>query len=78
MTAKPAKGQRGHLIDSFDGTYYFRVYDADHNFTDYLLRHCDLTVIIDDDDAFLYQDETGAKLDHSPLTLGDENDQDQN
>ena len=43
MTPKSAKGLRGHIIDSFDGTYYFRVYDADHNFTDYELRHCDLT-----------------------------------
>jgi hypothetical protein len=71
-TTQSAKGLRGHIIDSFDGTYFFRVYDADHNFTDYLLRHCDLTVIIDDDDAFLYQDEIGATLDHSPGTLGKE------
>ena len=69
-TAKSAKGVRGHIIDSFDGAYYFRVYDADHNFVDYDLRHCDLTVIIDDDDAFLYDDEFSTRLDHSPGTLG--------
>jgi hypothetical protein len=46
------------------------VYDADHNFTDYDLRHCDLAVIIDDDDAFLYEDEFSASLDHAPATLG--------
>jgi hypothetical protein len=66
----PAKGLRGHIIDSFDGTYYFRIYDKNHNFTDYDLRHVDLAVIIDDDDAFLYADEFSAKLDHSPPTLG--------
>ena len=54
MTVRSAKGLRGHIIDSFDGNYWFRVYDADHNFTDYDLRHCDLAIIIDDDDAFLY------------------------
>ena len=74
MTAKSAKGLRGHIIDCFDGNYYFRVYDADHNFTDYLLRHCDLTVVIDDDDAFLYEDEFSATLDHAPATLGKQND----
>lgn len=78
MTARSAKGLRGHIIDSFDGTYYFRVYDADHNFTDYVLRHCDLTVIIDDEDAFLYEDEFSATLDHSPATLGKEDEQKEN
>ena len=70
MTARSAKGLRGHIIDTFDGNYYFRVYDADHNFTDYDLRHCDLAVIIDDDDAFLYEDEFDASLNHAPATLG--------
>ena len=74
MTARSAKGLRGHIIDSFDGNYWFRVYDADHNFTDYDLRHCDLAVIIDDDDAFLYEDELSASLDHAPATLGTKHD----
>ena len=72
MSTKSAKGLRGHLIDQFDGTYCFRVYDADHNFTDYELRHCDMTVIIDDEDACLYDDEHGTRLDHAPATLGKE------
>ena len=67
---KSAKGLRGHIIYSFDGKYYFRVYDKDYNFTDYQLQHCDLTVIIDDDDAFLYDEEFSTRLDHSPTTLG--------
>ena len=67
---KSAKGLRGHLIYSFDGDYYFRVYDKDHNFVDYAIRHSDLTVIIDDDDAVLYDDEFSTTLDHAPVTLG--------
>jgi hypothetical protein len=67
---KPAKGLRGHLIYSGNGDYYFRVYDKDHNFVDYVVRHSDLTVIIDDDDATLYEDEFSTILDHSPATLG--------
>jgi len=67
---KPARGVKGCIIDSFDGNYYFRVYNADHTFVDYHLRHCDLQVIIDDDDAVLYDDELGQRLDHSPATLG--------
>jgi hypothetical protein len=70
MTTRSANGVRGHLLNLIDGTVVFRVYDAEHNFVDYDLHHSDLTVVIDDDDAFLYQDESGAKLDHSPATLG--------
>lgn len=69
---KSANGARGCIISGFDGTYYFRVYDADHNFTDYDLHHCDLAVIIDDEDAFFYSDESGTRLDHAPATLGKE------
>ena len=71
MTAiKSANGVTGQLITSFDGTVYFRVYDEDHNFKDYELAHSDLTVTIDDVDAFFYDDEFTTRLDHSPATLG--------
>lgn len=55
-----------------DGTYCFRVYGENHTFVDYDLLHCDLTVTITDDDAYLYQDENGASLDHAPLTSGND------
>jgi hypothetical protein len=67
---KPAKGVRGCIINSFNGNYYFRVYNPDHSFVDYDLHHCDLSVIVDDDDAVLYDDKQGQRLDHSPATLG--------
>jgi hypothetical protein len=67
---KSAQGVKGHLIRSFDGEYYFRVYDADHNFRDYDLAQSDLTVTIDDADAFFYEDEFNDRLDHAPATLG--------
>ena len=71
MTAvKSANGVTGQLITIFDGRVYFRVYDKDHNFVDYELAHSDLTVTIDDVDAFFYSDEFTARLDHSPDTLG--------
>jgi hypothetical protein len=50
----------------------FRVYDADHNFVDYDIRHSDLTVVIDDADAYFYRDEYTDVLDHAPATLGRE------
>jgi len=65
-----AKGIKGIIIGGLDGTYYFRVYDADCNFVDYDLIHSDLQVIIDDEDAVLYDDVHGQRLDHSPETLG--------
>ena len=70
MANRSANGLKGQLIRSFDGTYYFRVYDKDHNFEDYALTHSDLTIVIDDPDAFLYDDEFSTRLDHSPATLG--------
>jgi hypothetical protein len=72
MKTKSAKGIRGHLLDTFDGNYVFRVYDENYNYKDYLLRHCDLTVIIDDVDADLYEYPDGACfLDHAAGTLGE-------
>ena len=66
----PAKGVKGYLIDSFDGNYYFRVYDG-KEFKDYLVRHCDLEITLHDDDATFYEYEDGTlTLDHSYETLG--------
>ena len=69
-----ANGVTGMILSLHDGegTVVFRVYDAEHNFTDYLLNHSDLRVTIQDEDAFFYQskDPERASLDHSPATLG--------
>lgn len=48
--------------------YVVRVYREDHKFTDYDLMHCDLGIVIDDEDAAFYEDQ--RLLDHSPETLG--------
>ena len=74
-TAKSADGVEGCLIPGVDGELYFRVYDADHNFQDYLITHSDLTVTITDPDAFFYDESSynegyRARLDHAPATLG--------
>lgn len=73
MTIKSANGVRGHLLNLADDTVVFRVYDAEHNFVDYDLCHSDLTVTIDDEDAYFYRDEFQDKLDHAPATLGIDN-----
>jgi hypothetical protein len=70
MTHKSANGVRGHLLNLIDGTVVFRVYDSEHNFVDYEIHHSDLTVVIDDPDAYFYRDEYTDVLDHSPATLG--------
>ena len=67
-----ANGVRGHLLNLANGTIVFRVYDAEHNFVDYNIHHSDLTVIIDDADAYFYRDEYNDVLDHAPVTLGRE------
>jgi len=52
------------------------VYDDNHNFVDYDLRHSDLTVTINDEDAYFYRDEYSDALDHAPETLGKQNGKD--
>ena len=69
MKPVSANGVSGHLI-SVEGRTMFRVYDQDHNFTDYDLHHADLEVMITDPDAYFYRDEFSDRLDHSPETLG--------
>ena len=69
MKPVSANGVSGHLI-SVQGRTMFRVYDQDHNFTDYDLHHADLEVMITDPDAFFYRDEFTDRLDHGSDTLG--------
>ena len=71
-----ANGVSGVLCRSaVDGHYFFRVYDADHNFTDYLLIHDDLPVTISSDALASFYRAGGEPipdyfLDHSPEVLG--------
>jgi hypothetical protein len=71
----PANGVEGHLLyvgeDDEGGTgYVFRVYTDSGEFTDYDLCHTDLCVTITDQDATFYSDDNGNRLNHSPKTLG--------
>ena len=69
MTITPANGITGHLLRSgYD--VVFRVYDENHQFTDYDLTHSDLCVTITDEDAAFYSELRSNRLDHSPATLG--------
>ena len=68
VTIKPANGVTGHLLRSgYD--VVFRVYDENHQFTDYDLTHSDLCVTITDEDAAFYSEPRSDRLDHSPATL---------
>jgi len=69
---QPADGVEGCLIRGHDGTYYFRVYDANHDFVDYDLMHSDLSITITDADAYFYRGDGGDRLDHAPATLGED------
>lgn len=69
-TAVSASGKNGVLIRSL-GTFFFRVYHADHTFTDYEIRHDDLSVTIDQDSlAAFYTDGQRHVLDHAPEVFG--------
>ena len=71
MKPTSADGTKGHLIRSFEGNYFFRVYNGT-DFVDYDLTHSDLCVTITDTDAFFYRKDGIDRLDHSPQTLGHE------
>lgn len=73
MQIKSANGISGQLLRTFDregSNYFFRVYNSDGTFTDYDLAHSDLSITINDEDAFFYEDNESNLLDHSPKTLG--------
>ena len=71
---KSAKGLNGILIKDIYGISFFRAYDSVgvyENFKDYDIRHRDMNVILDDDDAYIYKREDGSYfIDYSPQTLG--------
>ncbi len=73
MKIKSANGISGQLLKTFDSkgfNYFFRVYHSDGTFTDYDLAHSDLSITINDEDAFFYEGNESNLLDHSPKTLG--------
>lgn len=69
---KPQKinNLKGILCRSFDSRYFFRTYNEDGTFTDYELRHSDLEIEISDSDAYIYERNGELCIDHSPRTLG--------
>ena len=69
--ATPAGGTTGVLCRGIHGEHFFRVYDRQGEFTDYALRHDDLTVTIAADElAAFYRIGDDHLLDHSPEVLG--------
>ena len=67
----PAAGRKGVILRSFDGRLVFRVYDEAGSFTDYDLRHDELSVTIGADAlASFYRIGDDHILDHSPEALG--------
>jgi hypothetical protein len=66
-----ARGVRGFILRDIDGSFFFRVYHEDKNFTDYELLHDDLEVVITlDASAAFYKLDNRMILDHSPEVLG--------
>lgn len=51
---KPAAGVRGVILRSVEGELTFRVYHDAHGFTDYEIRHDDLSVTIAADELALF------------------------
>jgi hypothetical protein len=71
-TEIPAGGVTGVLCRSLDSKYFFRIYHADKTFTDYDLRHDDMTITIAADELVsFYRLENGdGVLDRSSDLFG--------
>ena len=68
---RPAAGAKGVLIRTLDGAVMFRVYHDRERFTDYEIRHDELSVTIDADALAAFYTVGGRDvLDHSPEVLG--------
>ena len=70
MRPKKIKKLKGILCRDHSGEAFLRTTKANGTFRDYQIYHSDLSVIIEDDDAFLYQKNGNWIIDHSPATLG--------
>jgi hypothetical protein len=69
--AESAAGIRGVLLRSSHNTFVFRVYQTNGQFTDYDIRHGELSVTIDADElAAFYTLAEREVLDHAPEVLG--------
>lgn len=69
--ARSAAGVKGVLIRTADSQILFRLYHDSERFTDYAIRHADLSVTIDETELAAFY--TGGRenlLDHSPEVLG--------
>lgn len=70
-SVEPAAGVKGILIRTFDGAVVLRVYRNHEDFTDYEIRHDELSVTIDAEElASFYKIGERDVLDHSPEVLG--------
>lgn len=70
-SVEPAAGVTGIIIRTLEGMLLFRVYHDRERFTDYEIRHDDLSVTIDADAlAAFYKVGERDILDHSPEVLG--------
>ena len=68
--AKPLGKKKGVLLSDYNGGVFFRVYEKNHDFTDYNIIHHDLDIEINDSDAYVYEKDGDLYIDHSPETLG--------
>ena len=67
-----ANGITGILLP-IGGSMVFRINKENGDFTDYDIYHSDLSVTINDEDAYFYTNQAGEPyLDHSLATLGKE------
>jgi hypothetical protein len=61
----------GELLNNHDGTFSFRVYSREGNFTDYDIVASDISIIIDDDFVTLTKTIDGKDiLDYTDEVLG--------
>jgi hypothetical protein len=66
---------KGILCRDIWGKVFIRAKAPDGTDRDYRVDHCDLSIIVQDDDAYAYEKDGEWILDYGPDTLGPKNSQ---
>ena len=70
MNSNKIKNMKGILCRDVWGKVFIRAKGPDGTERDYRIDHCDLSIRVQDDDAYAYEKDGQWIIDHGPDTLG--------
>lgn len=70
MKPEKIKNLKGLLCRTIYGKVFIRTSAPDGSIRDYAIDHCDLSIEVQDDDAYAYKRNGEWVIDYGPATLG--------